>query len=123
MEKYNVASKCKLLLPLTTSAESTLKQTWTSHRFRRISKWPSIASFKWLVQNVLAMLLAQLPSRSHLFVPLFFSTKENSPSWCSLELQSCGVGEGRQYRVAIYWNDGIDTKVCEIFPLLLPQTC
>lgn len=50
---------------------------------------------------------------------LLFSTKENSKTWCVVELQSCSVGEGRKYRVVRYGKEDISTKVCESFPTLL----
>lgn len=91
-----------------------------------ISKWPSIASLKRLVHNVLWMLISKglgpfSPFHFFFFVSLF-TTKENLKSWCALELQSCIVGgEGRQYRVVRYWVDDIINNVSENFPLFLSE--
>ncbi|XP_074513896.1 LOW QUALITY PROTEIN: protein mono-ADP-ribosyltransferase PARP4 [Sebastes fasciatus] len=46
--------------------------------------------------------------------------KINSNTWCSLELQSYKVEEGRQYHVVRYWKDDISSKKVAVMDMLVP---
>lgn len=96
------------------SAEFILKLILTFRRLRIISKWSSIRSMKRYSCVLLAPLLSvQVSSKPPFFLisHIFSPPKPNGKTWCVMELQSCKVGEGRQYRVVRYVKDDISVKV------------
>lgn len=101
------------------SAEFILKLILTFRRLRIISKWSSTRSMKRYSCVTLAPLLPVQVSSRHFLISHIFPPKQNGKTWCVMELQSCEVGEGRQYRVVRHEKDDISVKVRGL-PQLLP---